>query len=522
MAGNVGEIRPNHFHTGIDIKASKGEGSPISATAGGYVSRIAVSPSGYGNALYMTHPDGTVSVYAHLDRFIPEIQQWVRKQQYAKKSFPVDLYPPRDMFVFSAGDKIAFLGNSGSSGGPHLHFEIRDAASGSPINLISRGIFEVPDGIPPELHKIYYVEADTVMGVPVFRTAQTISVTRAPEGGLTLSSPVILASKRGYLAYEVIDFKDGRTNTMGVYSIEQKIDGKTNFSFSLDRISFATTRYINTFVDYPLNRKSKFNVLRAYVSPNNALSVYRGITDRGIVTPPAEGTQVPVETIIRDDAGNETIIEFVIEGVPSAAEAPATPPDAAVVPWNRDFSCGDSTFSVTIPQKALYESTLLVISRNAVDGSVTVDAPDVPLQKAVTIKIFGEMPESMRPKALLASVGGSGKLSSAGGQWAGDGVEAETRSLGRFTIAYDTIPPVIAPVGLSGKRVRFKITDDLSGIKSYEINIDEQWELAEYDPKNNMLSTTVAPAETAVPHIVEVTVGDSKDNITRLKREFSW
>ena len=107
MAGNVGEIRPNHFHTGIDIKASKGEGSPISATAGGYVSRIAVSPSGYGNALYMTHPDGTVSVYAHLDRFIPEIQQWVRKQQYAKKSFPVDLYPPRDMFVFSAGDKIA-------------------------------------------------------------------------------------------------------------------------------------------------------------------------------------------------------------------------------------------------------------------------------------------------------------------------------------------------------------------------------------------------------------------------------
>ena len=129
LAGNVGEIRSDHFHTGMDIKALQGIGSPVYAVADGYVSRIGVSPTGYGNVLYVTHPNGETSVYGHLNGFAPQIARWVRARQYAKRSFRVDLYPERDQFPVKKGERIAFLGNSGSSGGPHLHFEIRDAPS---------------------------------------------------------------------------------------------------------------------------------------------------------------------------------------------------------------------------------------------------------------------------------------------------------------------------------------------------------------------------------------------------------
>ena len=521
MAGNVGEIRANHFHTGIDIKATNGVGSPILAVADGYISRIAISPSGYGKALYMTHADGTVSVYAHLDGFVPQIAQWVKKQQYAKKSFRVDLYPPQDMFVFKSGERIASLGNSGSSGGPHLHFEIRDARSGSPINLISKGIYSVPDRVPPELYKIYYMEADTILGMPQFRIAQTLTV--SSEGGVAmLSDSVIKVSRDGYLAYEVIDYKDGRSNTMGVYSIEQKVGGKTNFCFTLDRISFATTRYINTFTEYIINKRARQNVLRAYVSPNNALSVYKGITNRGIISRAALSAQIPVETTITDDAGNQTVVKFYLAANDSLSGYSVAPESPRAVSWSRDYAYNDSTLSVSIPQKSLYESAVLSIAGKDSTNTVTVGNPDIPLQKAITIKIIENVPEKLRNKALLATVDEKGKLSSAGGKWEAGGVKAEVRNFGRFRVAYDTVPPVIAPMPLNGSKLSFKITDDLSGIQSYTVTVDGAWELADYDAKNDIITTTITPSATPAKHSVQVTVSDAKANVRKITKEYTW
>ncbi|MCC8062075.1 MAG: M23 family metallopeptidase, partial [Rikenellaceae bacterium] len=181
LAGNVGEIRSDHFHTGMDIKALQGVGSPVYATADGYVSRVGVSPTGYGNVLYVTHPNGETSVYGHLNAFAPQIARWVRAQQYAKQSFLVDLYPAKGQFPVAKGERIAFLGNTGSSGGPHLHFEIRDA-QGRPRNLIAQKVFQVADRVPPVVSRILLYEVDSARGVPFRTLRQSVAVRMLPDG----------------------------------------------------------------------------------------------------------------------------------------------------------------------------------------------------------------------------------------------------------------------------------------------------------------------------------------------------
>lgn len=248
LSGNVGEVRSNHFHTGIDIKSGGVVGAVVRAVADGYVSRVGVSPTGYGLVLYVTHPaTGEVSVYGHLDRFAPRIAKWVEQRQYQKESFKVDLYPPRDMFVVKKGEYIANIGNSGSSGGPHLHFEVRDAQA-RPTNVLARGIFKVSDSQVPMVGAVMVFEVDTVCGVPHPVLVQTIPMRTVANGMVVpaeADNAVIRMARNGFLAYQMIDYKDGRSNTMGVYALEQRVDGMLNFSYKLDKLNFATQRQIN-------------------------------------------------------------------------------------------------------------------------------------------------------------------------------------------------------------------------------------------------------------------------------------
>lgn len=535
MAGNVGEIRSDHFHSGIDIKALQGVGSPINAVADGYVSRISVSPTGYGLALYVTHPNGETSVYGHLDSFVPKIASWVRQQQYSRKSFAVDLYPAKEQFPVKKGERIASLGNSGSSGGPHLHLEIRDAAGNRPRNLISQGVYQVSDRLPPEVTRLLIYEVDTVAGdIPVHRLRHSVPLRKNALGILVPANDTILTlSKGGYAAYETIDYKDGRTNTMGVYAIRQKVDGEINFYFAIDYISFATTRYINTFTDYAENRKaSRTTVLRAYLSPHNALTFYRTVKNRGILTPPAEGTST-IETEVVDDALNVSRVKFRLKW--DAGAAAQAPPWGDPVRWNRDFRYTDSLMRVVIPQKALYESAIIPFGADSSGRVFTVGFADIPLQKTIQVAMRADVPRQLRSKALLVTVNGNGKVSgSAGGEWFTDpdgfsGVRADVRRFGTYTVAVDTVAPVIRPALASGntvaegKTLRFTVTDDLSGIGSYELKVDGQWALLTYDPKNRLMEhTPAARAKQPVNRQVELTVTDGRQNKRTFKATYKW
>ena len=531
LAGNIGEIRSDHFHTGMDIKALQGVGSPVYAVADGYISRVGVSPTGYGHVLYVTHPNGETSVYGHLDRFAPRIARWVRERQYAKRSFRVDLYPEKGMFPVRQGETIAYLGNTGSSGGPHLHFEIRDP-QGRPRNLVAEGVFKVADRVPPTISRILLYETDSANGAPYRALRQSVAVRTQPDGTAVPEDSVLYLGRKGYLAYETIDYKDGKSNTMGVYAIEQRVDGSPNFSFAIDRLDFATNAYVNTFVDYPENHKARrTSVLRAYVSPHNRLAVYGPSRRSGDGTISVEDSASRrIETTVTDDAGNRTVLRFRIErGTTLCAEVPQGDP----VPWwkGRTFRLPDAT--VAIPGGALYESMHLPACRDTVCGIpvVRIGSADVPLQKAATVGIGATgLPESLQPKALLVSVAADGKPTNMGGRWdAVSGlVTASVKRLGSFAVAVDTLAPVIRAVYGSGARIpagktlRWRVTDDLSGIVRYTLTVDGRWELLAWDPKSRTMEHAPTRGETPAKHAVVLTVRDAKGNTKTFKSTYIW
>ncbi len=178
-SANFGEMRPNHFHSGVDIKTDGTVNKPVVAAADGYISRIFCSPSGYGRALYITHPDGTTSVYGHLLRFAPAVEEYLLAERYRQRKNRIDLYCDSTRFRVKRGEEIARSGNSGSSFGPHLHFEIRDNRTGRTLNTIAAGIIRPKDGIPPYIQRIHYIEVDTVKGVPVEARRHSYDVARS-------------------------------------------------------------------------------------------------------------------------------------------------------------------------------------------------------------------------------------------------------------------------------------------------------------------------------------------------------
>lgn len=534
LAGNVGEVRASHFHSGIDIKALGGVGTPVYATAEGYVSRIGVSPTGYGNVLYVSHPaTGEVSVYGHLDSFVPSIAAWVKAEQIKRESFKVDLYPAAEKFPVAKGQRIGSLGNSGSSGGPHLHYEIREGAAQSPVNIISRGIYSVADRVAPTIYSVMLFEVDTVCGVPYPYLKQEIMLTTTAQGAVVAQAgqdQVLKLSGSGFLAYKVIDYKDGCTNTMGIYALEQRINGAPNFAFKIDKLSFSNTRFVNTFTDFQTTRQSsKYDVIRAYVSPNNGLHFYDKVKDRGIISAAKIGNRATLSTTIWDDSGNSSVVNLIIEASASDSLGKLSAEKVTNlkgVYWDRKFDYQGEACSLSIDPGSLYESTMIKVSERA-DGFVDLSSPlVVPFYKSfmLELKDLSLFQESTYSKLLVVGLSDKGGVYSAGGAVEGGVLKARISSLGTYGVGIDTLPPQITqikrPVG--SKALQFKIVDDLSGIKTYRVTVDGKWVVAEYDPRIKMLKHIITPNKVPVSHNLQVTVIDNKNNKQVLNTKATW
>lgn len=526
LAGNVGEIRSGHFHSGIDIKATQGVGSAVVAVADGYVSRIGVAPNGYGNFMMVTHPSGTSSLYAHLHNFEKKYQDYIESEQLRDQTYSIDKYIPAGRFPVKSGERIASLGNSGSSAGPHLHFEIREGVTQNPVNIISRGIYKVPDNVPPTVFKVHLYECDTIMGIPLFSKSQTIEFKQNNVGASVPNDTILRISRPGYIAYEVIDYKTGRSNTMGVYSLTQRIDNQTNFSFKLDHISFGNTRYVNALTQYNENMNTKYHVLRAYVSPNNTLDVYDSLLNRGVIMPPVIGRSKKISTAIEDGNGNVKTINIKMLGVAKPSKSAIWPASTdKIVNWNIPFVHDDIVMKVSIESRSLYESAILPFFKY---GDVyTIASDQVPLQKNIDIVLKENIPIALRQKVLIAHLSKKGDLSPIKSSYTAQGIAGKTNSFGNFKIAYDTIAPKVISNQVSGQLlksslIKYVISDNLSGIYKYYILIDDKWVIAAYDPKSNSLSTKITLSQSPVMHKVKVYVADNKENTTILEQQYKW
>lgn len=545
LSGSFAEMRTNHFHGGLDIKTQGHAGFPVYAAADGWISRIAVAPGGYGNALYVSHPNGYMTVYAHLDRFAEPVASFIKDLQYEQESFAVQSFPDRDRFKVRKGEQIAWSGNSGGSAGPHLHFEVRDERTAEPVNPALWG-FDIPDTTPPRIYrfKVYAKEHDSVIrlrdkvsgGWRTVGPGEDAFVELIRQNGGIVMQRVDRIEASGPIAFGVQthDFHEGSNNLLGQYRIDLTMNGEMLFRSVLERFSFGQTRYLNAHVDYTERRASGRWVQRSHVLPGNELPMYES-ANRGIVDI-QEGQVYGFEYRVEDAFGNHAGFEFDVHGIAApVSETPVLPPAYF---WQHDepFTWRGSDYTLRAPAGAIYDD--IVIDPGSLDAPssskpiystrIHIHTPEVPVHKAYQLKVMApSLPMELRDKATLGMIGSRGTLSWAGGEWDGTGVTSSLRTFGDFVVTVDTQAPSIRPLNISSGKdmsrtgeIRFRIRDDFSGIASYRGTINGEWALFEYDAKYALLRHRFDGSLPRGTHEVTLEVTDNKGNTETLTLPF--
>lgn len=498
LSGTFGELRGGHFHSGMDIKTGGVQGKNIYAVAEGYVSRIKVSATGFGKTLYITHPNGYVSVYAHLSRFNKTIAKFVKAKHYEKESFEMDLYPGKGQFKVKKGEVIAYSGNSGGSNGPHLHFEMRLEKTQTPVNPLLFG-FEVKDYIRPEINWLKVIPVgpgSTVDGQPgpkVFR------VDGWGEKHRVQDHDTIRVCGPFALAVNTFDKLNDASNKNGVYAVELFADGRLQYSHDLEKFDFSETRYINSFIDYAEYVENKRRYQRTEIDPNNKLSIYREVLNRGVLYFDDDSLH-HLEYVIRDFAGNISRLPIIIRTSPFTDPAGMPPPEGARYFGTEGVNSFDAEgISLSLPGECLYRETWFACEsrprpRDAYARVHIVHDEHVPLHRYFSLTITPDSLPAETDKLFIARISDEGEYIYSGGEWENGSLRASVRSFGEYTIVADSIPPVIKSVNIASGRikkdretVKVKISDERSGIAKYRGTLNGSWVLMEYDPKRNLL-----------------------------------
>lgn len=529
LAGNFGEIRPVSFHAGIDFKTGGVEGKKIYAAADGYVSRVAVSPWGYGKVVYITHPQlGSETVYAHISRFSGKIADLVRSSQYSRESFSTNIYLTANDIPVKQGDLIAYSGNTGSSGGPHLHFEVREG--GVPINTIKKGYYKVADDIAPTIISLYVVRIAHDSTATKHKVVKRYLCEKVGSNYRIKDGASVEMPDGSYLAFEVTDRKNGVSNTFGIYNMAVTLDDNELFGFTIDKMPYTNMRYVNSLKLYPESNSTRNDILRAYRSPNNRLKIYDKIANRGIITHQNIGGGRAVATFT-DDTGNSATLNFTL--VPSdTQEGSYASPSGDIVEWMYPYHKEDSLYTIEIAEASLLESQRLEVSVDSLStfhsAVVTVGSSDIPLMKSFKLKLLPKK-ESMayKDKMVVVSINSKGGKSALDSSFSGEFLECSPSRFGRFAIAIDTTAPKITPkynpAEAQQRNIAFKITDDLSGISIFRGLVDGKWVLFDYEPKTNTITYNFDDRITkGGKHTISLVVIDSKNNKKKYNGEFIY
>lgn len=498
LSGTFAELRANHFHSGIDIRTQREEGKKVLACADGYVSRVRISPYGFGKALYITHPNGYTTVYAHIRGFNPVIDAWVKSEQYRLEQFDVDLFPPKYLLSVTKGELVCFSGNTGSSQGPHLHFEIRDSKTEMPVEPQLFGL-PIRDFVRPAITSIrIYPEGEASS---VNEKADPLNLELAGWGPVfRLKNPDTIRVAGNYaIGLQAYDMLSGSNNRNGIYRYSVYIDSVLRFDWQAETFNFAETRYVNSFIDYAEFQKTGHRFIMTRVAPNSKLSMYKVSENRGIFkTTPWSVNHVKV--VVADASGNEAVLRFIVSGqkpgIPRKTDKSGKLYFSYLTPNN--FSNKD--FSVSIPGNCLYDSLSFFWSMTkALPGCCSpvhhINKPDVPLHDYIDVTVLVDSNyRKLGNKLLLASLRPGKRPSSAGGKYQHGSIKAQIREFGQYAVMADTTAPVIKALNISdGKTItnqqtiRISISDNFSGINTYRGSINGVWILMDYDAKNHLL-----------------------------------
>ena len=515
FSGNFGEIRANHFHGGLDFKTGGTIGKPVRALADGYISRIRVT-HGSGYVLDVAYDNGYSTINRHLSAFVGDVARRVEDLQYEKESWEVEITPEPDEYPVKAGQIIALSGNTGYSFGPHLHLDMIETATDEYIDPLPFFMNKVKDKTAPRAEGIMLFPQP---GKGVVEGKQTRRAFPAHPTKPITAWGLIGAGIRAY------DYMDGVQNKYGVKTVILEVDGEEVFRSTVDRFAYEENRYINSW--------THGQYMKSFIEPGNRLRMLQASNgNRGLVEINEERPYRFVYTL-SDALGNTSKVRFTVQGQKTTI-APVEHREKYALKWDKVNYLQEPGLELVIPKGMLYDDVLLNYSVRADSGDIAftyqLNDTRIPMHNACDLRIgLRRRPVEDVTKYYVAGVTARGGKYRIGGKYEDGVMKVRIRDLGTYTVAVDTVPPVITPLnqaqwGRTGKII-FKAKDKETGINTYRGTIDGKYALfgkpnsisgnlvCELDPKH---------VEKGGKHVVEMTVTDGCGNRTTGQFEFVW
>lgn len=529
LSGNFGEFRSNHFHTGIDIKTQGREGLPVFACEDGFVSRIKVSPFGYGNALYIDHPNGYTTVYAHLQSYNDTIAAFIECAQYDLEKSAVDLYPNPGKLTITKGDIVGLSGNSGSSGGPHLHFEIRQTKTEYPMNPLLWD-FEVEDTRKPVIYELsVYPSTDSSAVNDSYHVRRFPTSIQSGTCALTEKQLIEVAGPV-HFGIHTLDFLDHNSNRCGIYSMKVFVDDEERYAQAIDQLDFGSYRMMNAHLDYEQFKREKKSIHRAFRMPYNELPIYKNIKGNGSFTF-EDGNKHRIRIEARDVHGNFSSLTFDVLGTkPSRKQNQEQNLKAGekLLKYNQVNTIRTEDCNLFIPENRIYGDAVASITTTEEGFTAYSDLKHIgdeliPLNDNVLVKMkVDTVAEHLQDKLVgVRYLISKKRFYAMGGDYKMGWLTFRTNQFGHYYVQVDTLAPVIKLTSkLSPKTasipsmVRFKVTDDLSGIDHYNAYLNGNWVLTKWDPKRARMEVELPKKYIAkAKNTLEFKVEDERGNL---------
>jgi hypothetical protein len=515
LAANFGELRPNHYHMGLDCRTDRKQNMPVYAAASGYIAKVKIEPSGFGRAIYINHPNGLTTLYAHLNDFNPALEKYVTEQQYSRQQWNVFLDIPAGLFPVNKGDFIAFSGNTGGSQGPHTHFEIRDTRTDKVLNPLLFG-FPISDNIPPDIIRLalYDRRLSTYEQTPKMIPLKKINGIYQPVAG-----DLVVNTDRVSFAITAYDRYTGSTNQNGIYSAILFDNEEAVCGFEMDSITYDETRYLNAHIDYKLRSRGGPYLQHLSDLPGYTGGIYRIHAGDGVIALAGE-TAHAIRIVVSDAKGNSSVIRLKIKVSPDAMPHVVQTDQPMFHPGFINVFENDN-LHFYLPEKSLYDSFRFRYKEMPAAAGGTIyqlhDAA-VPVHNYFPVSIRAAFPAADTSKIVMKrSYGAKDDYVKATGHngW----YTARFREFGNFQLVVDNVPPVISPVSMSRSRIAFSISDNTEVLDHFTALLDGNWLRFSNDKGRTFIYTFDAHCPPG-PHTLKITVEDQAGN--RSERTFNF